>query len=178
MQSIADSPTNMQSELATRILNVIDEIDKGFRKVMLMYTVAFYIGLGLIVFSFIGTLYFKENIFLLVFGGAGVVDVVAFFIFKPAEDLQRSRGNLAQLVSAFLTWYNDTHNWNQFLAKELMSEKACDINVFQEVSKRSMANTVTIMTAIELCVASKLPPDAGEKLKSIMKDLENGIKNS
>jgi len=173
-QTPGNSPRNMNEELGTRILNVIDEVDKGFRKVMFMYTLAFYVGLGLIVFSCLGTLYFEDNLFLLVFGGVGVADVVAFFIFKPAEDLQRSRGNLAQLVSAFLTWYNDAHNWNQFLAKEL-GNQTCDLGVVKEVSKRSMVNTITIMSAIELFVASKLPGNAGEKMTTIMKDFEERI---
>jgi len=175
-RSSINSSTNIQNELGTRILNVIDEVDKGFKTVMFMYTVAFYVGLGLIVFSFLGTLYFEDNIFLLVFGGAGLADIVAFFIFKPAEDLQRSRGNLAQLVSAFLTWYNDAHNWNQFLEKELRNQ-ACEVGVFKEVSKTSMINTVTIMSAIELFVASKLPKNADEKLKTIIKDIEDRIDN-
>lgn len=173
-QSSGDSPKNMRVELENRILNVIDEVDKGFRRVMIMYSLAFYAGLGLVIFSVVGTLYFKDNVFPLVFGGVGVADVVAFFIFKPAEELQRSRRNLAQLVSAFLTWYNDTHNWNQVLAKELVKPDY-DIEVFKEVSKRSMVNTITIMSAIELFVASKLSTDASEKLKTIMKDFEEKI---
>lgn len=173
-QSSGDSPKNMRVELENRILNVIDEVDKGFRRVMIMYSLAFYAGLGLVIFSVVGTLYFKDNVFPLVFGGVGVADVVAFFIFKPAEELQRSRGNLAQLVSAFLTWYNDTHNWNQVLAKELVKPDY-DIEVFKEVSKRSMVNTIAIMSAIELFVASKLSTDTSEKLKTIMKDFEERI---
>jgi hypothetical protein len=38
-----------------------------------------------------------------------------------------------------------------------------------------MLNTVTIMSAIELFVASKLHGNAGEKLKTIVKDLEDRI---
>ena len=169
-----DSPKDMNEELQGRILRVIDEVDHGFRKVMKMYSVAFYTGLGLIVFSGLSTLYFKDNMFLLLFGGAGLADVVAFFIFKPAEDLQRSRGNLAQLVSAFLTWYNDMHNWNQVLAKELVKQDY-KLEVFEEVSKRSMLNTITIMSAIELFVASRSGNNAGEMLKTIKKDLEKKI---
>jgi len=70
---------------------------------MTMYSIAFYSGVGLIFLSFIATLGFRENIISLFFGGAGVVDIVSFFVFKPAEDLQKSRGNLAQLITAFLT---------------------------------------------------------------------------
>lgn len=169
-----ESQFNMRGELEGRILTVIDEVDAGFRKVMTMYSVAFYTGLGLIVFSILATLYFKDNIFPLLFGGAGVADVVAFFIFKPVEDLQRSRGNLAQLVSAFLTWYNDSHNWNQVLEKELL-ETEIDVQVFKDVSKRNIVNVITIMSAIELFVASKLPGDADERIRTIIRELEGKI---
>lgn len=170
----SDPIEQMQKELEARILTVIDEIDKGFRRVMDMYSIAFYTGLGIIVFSFLGTLYLGKNIFLLLFGGVGVIDIAAFFIYKPVEDLQRSRANLAQLVSAFLTWYNDTHNWNQLLAKELVKDPS-DVKVFQEVSKRSIINTITIMAAIEIFVASRLTSKPGEELKTIIRELEERI---
>lgn len=169
-----DSLKGMRKELENRILTVIDEVADGFRKVMKMYSVVFYTGLGLIIFSVLATLYFRDNMFVLFFGGAGVADIVAFFIFKPAEDLQRSRANLAQLVSAFLTWYNDTHNWNQVLAKELLKQEY-ELQVFKEVSKRSIVNTITIMSAIELFVASKLTTKAGENLNTIIKEIEEKI---
>ena len=161
----------MREELESRILQVIDEVDTGFKQVMKMYTIAFYAGLVIVMFSFIGTITLQDNMFTLIFGGVGILDVVAFLIFKPAEDLQRSRGNLAQLVSAFLTWYNDTHNWNQFLAKELVKDRPA-FKVFNEVSTQNIVNTLTIMCAIELFVASKLSGDVHEKLQAIIKDIK------
>ncbi len=47
---------------------------------MLMYTIAFYFGLFLIVFSMVATLFSEESSDksnLLFFGGAGMVDIVA-----------------------------------------------------------------------------------------------------
>lgn len=174
-RAAGDSQT-LREKLESRILKVIDEIDTGFKKVMMMYSVAFYTGWGLIIFSVVGKLYFKDNIFPLIFGGAGIIDVVAFFIVKPVEDLQRSRGNLAQLVSAFLTWYNDTHNWNQVVEKELRKPES-DVTVFKEVSKRNVANTIAIMSAIELFVASRLSDGAGEKIKEFARELEEKIES-
>src|SRR5208282_4295465 len=45
-----------------------------------------------------------------------------FLVFKPAQDLQASRGGLAQLQAAFFAWINDIHNWNEYL--ELLQNEA------------------------------------------------------
>ncbi len=161
----------LREALEKRILSVIDEVDKGFRRVMQMYTIAFYMGLGLILMAFLGSLYWKENPFLPLFGGVGLVDVVAFFVFRPVEDLQRSRGNLAQLVSAFLTWYNDTHNWNQVIVKELRKNDS-DVGICRVASETNVLNTICLMSAIELFVASKANKEAGAKLTAIVEDLQ------
>ncbi len=172
MQGVAaDQPNHMRGELEDRILNVIDEIDKGFSKVMQMYSIAFYFGLGLIALSCGATLILDGNKMALLFGGVGIIDVVAFFIFKPIEDLQRSRGNLAQLASAFITWVNETHNANQFLRKELEKDDS-DVHILHEVSKRNVTNTINIMYAIELLVASKMSNESGEEIRRIIRALE------
>lgn len=168
-----DNPPHgeLRGALEKRILRVIDDVDKGFQRVMQMYMIAFYMGLGLILMAFLGSFYWKENLFLLLFGGVGLLDVVAFFVFRPAEDLQRSRGNLAQLVSAFLTWYNDTHNWNQVIVKELRKDNS-DVGICREASQTNVLNTISLMTAIELFVASKANKDAGANLTAILEDLQ------
>jgi hypothetical protein len=159
------SKINMTEELNNRILTVIDQIDKGFRRVMTMYTIAFYVGIGMIVVSVAATLYTKENMFALLFGGAGAVDVVAFFVFKPAEDLQKSRGHLAQLTSAFLTWFNDIYNWNASVAKVINTrDEQLNIVALQEISKTIIANTISIMEAIDKFVEGEGIKDAKTKV--------------
>lgn len=170
--SESDPPhVELREALEERILSVIDEVDKGFRRVMQMYTIAFYMGLGLILMAFLGSLFWQENPFLPLFGGVGLLDVVAFFVFRPVEDLQRSRGNLAQLVSAFLTWYNDTHNWNQVIMKELHKDDS-DVGICREASQTNVLNTISLMAAIELFVASRENKEAGAKLTAILEDLQ------
>lgn len=162
--------TKLREELENRILIVVDEVDNGFKKVMTMYTIAFYFGLGLIVFALVSSLTDEGNSMAILFGGAGLIDVVAFFVFKPAEDLQHSRGNLAQLVSAFLTWYNDTHNGNEVLKKDLIKGNG-HVDTYKEVSKRSIQNTISIMCAIELFVAAKISKESSQELRNILDDL-------
>jgi len=166
------------------ILGVLFQIEKGFRRVMLMYTIAFYLGIGLIIFSVIATVLYGTDAYMLLFGGAGMADIVAFFVFKPTEDLQRSRGNLAQLTSGFIAWYNDLHNWNHAVEREFYNEddtpiKKVNLETLKEISKRSILNTVTIMIAIECFVAKggKDTEKALENITNVMKNFEERFKD-
>lgn len=165
------------------ILEVLFQIEKGFRRVMLMYTIAFYLGIGLIIFSVIATVLYGTDAYMLLFGGAGIADIVAFFVFKPTEDLQRSRGNLAQLTSGFIAWYNDLHNWNHAVEREFYNEddtpKKVNLEALKEISKRSILNTVTIMMAIEFFVAKggKDTEKASENIINTMKNFEERFKD-
>jgi hypothetical protein len=138
---------NMREQLRNKVLVAIDEIDKGFRKAMLMYTIAFYFGLFLIVFSMIATLFEQdgEQNNLLFFGGAGMIDIVAFFVFKPTKDLQQSRANLAQLVAAFISWYVNIQNWDAATKKEVDTKNKTDISALEKISKRNLIDTISIL---------------------------------
>ncbi len=155
--------TNMPKKLQKRILNTIDQVDKGFRRVMMMYTIAFYAGLILIFLSLVLTLVFGENIFFLIFGGVGLVDVFTFFAFKPSEALQISRGNLAQLIAAIMTWLNDMHNWGAVIQMEI-TDRECDEDVIEKISNIMLSHTITIMWAIDIFVEGKI---AGDQVKLI-----------
>lgn len=139
---------DMSVEMQARILATLKDIDDGFKRVMFMYVVTFYVGIGLILFSCISSFLSGVQQFTLLSGGLGVVDVVTFLIFKPAESLQISRGTLAQLISAFLTWYSDSKNSMQIYRKELTLEGADSINLYERVSQRNVQNTILLMEAI------------------------------
>lgn len=164
---------DMAEHLRKTILGVLEEIDKGFKKAMLMYLIAFYFGLFLILFSMMATLFTKEglgNNNLLFFGGAGMIDIVAFFIFKPTKDLQKSRANLAQLVAAFIFWYINTRNWNVATEKEVRAEKT-NIDNLEKISKRHLIDTISILlTMYNMFVEGKNRENVTENIdKAIMK---------
>jgi hypothetical protein len=102
--------------------------------------------------------------------GAGVTDVIAFIVFKPAEDLQKSRAPLAQLVSAFLTWFNDSHNWNGAIEKEINDKR--NIDVLEKISKRSIVNTFAIIMAIDTFIERKDPEKASKHIQQLVKTFE------
>ena len=144
----AGESIDMSKEMHARIIGTLKDIDNGFKKVMVMYMITFYVGIGLILVACVGSLLAAGREFTLLSGSIGVIDVVAFLIFKPAESLQQSRGTLAQLISAFLTWYSDSKNSMQIYKKEMRRESD-SINLYEKVSKRNVLNTISLMQAIQ-----------------------------
>ena len=143
----------MSNEFRKGLVKVIHQIEIGYSRVMTMYTIAFYVGIGLIILSVIASLVLKENVSALIFGGLGMADVITAFVFRPAQELQNSRGNLTQLQAAFFNWANDVRNWNAFLERLDTSVQIGQMPPyadFERVSLRMMANTAEMMRLVDL----------------------------
>lgn len=143
----------MSREFRNGLVDVVRQIEAGYSRVMLMYTVAFYLGIALIGLAVLTSLWLKDNGVALIFGGLGMADVVTAFIFRPAQELQNSRGNLTQLQAAFFNWANDVRNWNAYLERLDISVQRGDKPPFEEferVSKRVLANTAEMMRLVDL----------------------------
>ena len=132
----------------TGLQKTIEQIDSGFRSSMRMYEVAFSLGVALIVAAIV--LAFRDGIslFTVGFGGVGVLDFIAFFIAKPAQNLQSSRADLAQLQAAFFNWFSDTVNWNEYLRHLANNEKVSFADI-KGVSDVLLDNTEKTMSAIQ-----------------------------
>lgn len=109
-----DDLEKLRAGLQQGLLDVVKQIERGYRITMWMYTAAFVVGLLMLIASTVTAMLRETNSAVLI-GGLGAADVIAFLIFKPAQDLQASRGSLAQLQAAFFAWINDIHNWNDYL---------------------------------------------------------------
>jgi hypothetical protein len=143
----------LRTGLQKGLLEVVEQIDRGYRITMWMYTAAFIMGLVMLATSMITAL-LRENHSAVLLGGLGAADVITFLIFKPAQDLQASRGGLAQLQAAFFAWINDIHNWNDYL--ELLQneagtgappfEKCKQISEIQGRSTELMARLISMHT--------------------------------
>lgn len=112
----------MAEKLREGLVGVTVDISQGFKEVMRMYKVAFYLGVVLIGVSIISSLFLREAVLPIAFGAFGLADIAAVFIFKPVEKLQISRANLAQLQAAYASWVNDIHNWNDYWKRTLNRE--------------------------------------------------------
>ncbi|HEX9090710.1 MAG TPA: hypothetical protein VF831_04440 [Anaerolineales bacterium] len=97
------------------LCETIAQIENGFHLTSIMYNVAFYLGVGLIVFSMIYAVATKGSLLSLAFGGFGILDIIMFFITKPPQDLQSSRADLAQLQLAYYNWFLDNYGWNWYV---------------------------------------------------------------
>lgn len=128
--------------------STVEQIDRAFRSTMLMYTVAFYLGVGLIVFSVLFAVFGDEAVLSGAFGGLGILDVVAYFITKPPRDLQSSRADLAQLQAAYFNWFIDGYNWNTFLNVEGRAGRI-NLETLKDISTTLHENTDKTMALIQ-----------------------------
>jgi hypothetical protein len=136
--------------------DTVKQIERGFRTTMVMYTVAFYLGVGLIVAATVMAFVKEQALLPIVFGTLGIADLIAYFITKPPQDLQFSRARLAQLQAAFFHWFMDYTNWNG-----LLMERG-DEDSLKRVSAVLMANTEKTMQLIDTYCGS---PRATEKMR-------------
>ena len=103
-----DNPNTDVIQIHNEISDIANKIMKknrqSFNIVLGLYIGAFVLGALLIIFSFIlaktGTEYLGVSS---VLGAAGAADI-ALLLYKPAKEIQRSRANAVQLLSAFAEW--------------------------------------------------------------------------
>src|SRR5664280_3168176 len=144
---------DLRLSLQEGLARVVEQIDAGYRRAMTMYTVAFYLGVALVLVSIFAALVLDSERAAAVLGGLGMADILAAMIFRPAQEVQNSRGNLAQLQAAFFSWFNDVFNWNQYL--QLIDREASGRNVppeferLRKVSEAQMRTVARMMALIE-----------------------------
>ena len=141
----------------------IDQIDLGFRSTMMMYIVAFYMGIGLIVTSIVFAAVIDKTFLPIIFGVFGVVDVVGFFVKKPSQRLQGSRADLAQLQAVYFNWFVDVYNWNGYISI-LGQTKGLDYEKVKQISTTLLENTDKTMSLVEkYCEFEGKPSSASQE---------------
>ncbi len=130
------------------LVETVEQIDAGFRSSMLMYKVAFYLGVCLIITSIVYAFIDRSSLLSIVFGSLGIMDILVFFITKPPQNIQSSRADLAQLQAAFTNWFFDTINWNTFLQYLDRKNEVTFENV-RKVSVELLSSTNKTMELIE-----------------------------
>jgi hypothetical protein len=159
----AQHETTLQTadSFKSALRDTVKQIEHGFRSTMIMYTVAFYLGVVLILAAIAMAFFKQESLLPIVFGSLGIGDVIAYFITKPPQDLQFSRARLAQLQAAFFNWFIDYTNWNGVLMTWTQEGRA-DLQFFKTVSAILMDHTEKTMALIDTYCGS---PRASEKAK-------------
>jgi hypothetical protein len=147
------------SELKLGLVDVTKQIQSGYRYVMIMYNVAFYLGVALIISAIPFAIWRGESLLPIVFGGLGMADVITYFITKPPQGLQNSRANLTQLQAAYFNWFIDNYNWNSFLIYLQFTNQLTIDNV-KKVSEVCLHNTAEMMKLIDkYCETGKKPEE-------------------
>jgi hypothetical protein len=133
------------------LIDDLNAIKRGYEKVMQMYVVAFYVGVFLIVTAVYTALDSNtdNNLLGIVFGGVGTADIITSFIYRPAQELQNSRGNLVQLKCAFFNWLNDVSFWNGYLNIKANNGQPLEYEEVRKVSKILLENLAEIMRLID-----------------------------
>lgn len=144
MQSTSATADAFKAGLRT----TVEQIDQGFRSTMRMYTVAFYLGVLLVLVALYIAVVDGISLLSVVFGGLGILDFLGFFFAKPAQSLQGSRADLAQLQAAYYNWFLDVYNWNAYLS-HLAQAQQVDFAKVKEVSEQLMSNTDRTMALME-----------------------------
>jgi hypothetical protein len=79
----ATYPKQQESTLETAesfkngLRNTVAQIERGFRSTMMMYEVAFYLGVGLILAAVVMAFFKEQNLLPIAFGSLGILDVIA-----------------------------------------------------------------------------------------------------
>ena len=143
----------VMTKLKEGLNDATDQIEKGFRRTGIMYTIVFVVGIGLLIVSVPYGIITGQPLLTAIFGTIGTADVLAFLIVKPPRDLERSRANLAQLQAGFYHWFYDMYNWKTFLGDMYKStldgldEKTVNRikNIVTEASRKQQACTTQMM---------------------------------
>jgi hypothetical protein len=130
------------------IVEDVYDIKKGYEKVMTMCLVTFYTGIFLIGAAVYSALVLREDILTLILGGIGGAGMLSSLIFRPAQEIQNSRGNMVKVKTAYLGWVNDLNNWNGYVLSRLKETGTISISELKECSEMMTKNLGYIMNIL------------------------------
>ncbi len=142
----------------TDTMGLVDQLKKSlianatgtlgaFNRVITIYTIAFILGVLLIVTAIVfGAM--GKTILAVSFGAIGLIDILTYFIKLPADKIQESRSNLSQLQVVLLVWMKELIN-NDALCSKMLNVENPSIAAYKELSEISIKNTATLLKLIE-----------------------------
>lgn len=134
--------------LKKNIENVSNDISVSFGDTRIMYWSIFLLGVVLVIIAVPIALYTNKELFSLLFGSAGVIDILAFFLKDPPQQLQKSRTNLSKLQAAYYLWLLDTYNWSAVLYSQ-SGTGDLDVKAMKEASDSYVESFTEIMRAVD-----------------------------
>jgi hypothetical protein len=113
-----------------------------------MCLVTFYTGIFLIGAAVYSALVLREDILTFILGGIGGAGMLSSLIFRPAQEIQNSRGNMVKVKTAYLGWVNDLNNWNGYVLSRLKETGTISISELKECSEMMTKNLGYIMNIL------------------------------
>lgn len=139
---------DLLEKLKKNIKIVSNDIIQGLTDTRIMYLLTFSLGIGLVLAALVFAVFTNTELFPLFFGSAGVLDLLAFFLKDPPQQLQKSRANFCKLQAAYYQWLIDAANWSVLLYT-LSKEDKLKINDMKEASDSYIASFNELMRAID-----------------------------
>jgi hypothetical protein len=123
-----------------------DDADNGFKIALWMYKITFAVGVILIGAAFVSAYATGGSVVTVLFGSAGTLNLVAFFLKDPPLNLQQNRAELAKLKAAYYGWFLDVENWVQLIYDLSADGKSyLKIDDMKTASETMAANTQKFM---------------------------------
>ncbi len=129
------------------IANATDTLT-AYDRVLFIYTIAFGIGILLIVTAVVFAA-MDKTILAIAFGAIGLIDIVTYLIKIPANKIQESRSNLTQLQVVLLVWLKDLINNDHLLVQKNNVQGGISIDDFQRITEMNINNTISLLRLIE-----------------------------
>jgi hypothetical protein len=147
---------DLLEKLKKNIEDVSDQIQNSFRDTRIMYWSIFILGIGLVLAAVPVAVLTKTELFSVLFGSVGVIDILAFFLKDPPQQLQKSRANLSKLQAAYYQWLVDATNWSVLLYNLSKSkDPKMGIDDMKKASDSYIASFSELMRAIDGGVQDK-----------------------
>jgi hypothetical protein len=144
-----DDTMNLIKKLKDSLINNATGTLIAYERVLLIYTIAFIIGVLLIVTAIVfGAM--GKIILSVAFGTLGMIDIVTYFVKLPANKIQESRSNLSQLQVVLLVWLKDLVNNDALMYQyNLKSKDGISIEDYEKITAINITNTTTLLRLIE-----------------------------
>ena len=147
-----------KEKLEKYLLGLLEKTSSGFTVVLVMYIIAFAIGIGLIITSLILAVQNDEgakNILTVFFGTAGIVDIV-LLMYRPAKEIQKSRANASKLAASVSEWFSISRGldvtYKKLLTQGTIKENYAEIKGIVELRRDT---TIKLVKAMDKYVTSE-----------------------
>ena len=143
-----DDTMNLIKKLKESIITNATGTLTAYNRVLLIYTVAFVVGVMLIITAVVfGAM--GKTVLAITFGTIGLIDIVTYFLKIPANKIQERRSNLSQLQVVLLVWLKDVINNDVLMAQKNQVQGGISIEDYQKLTDININNTVILLKLIE-----------------------------